>query len=501
MFSGKGASKRSRGFQSVHIVTPTAKAEASLSVLPGRIPTILSERMTLRSQIKKAMKEKRYALSDGRTVVGILGRDGVITRPLDRDQKAARYEPVPVAAGSAEGAPGLPSVVSEEGAHDSFTLALYDAWQLAVKTLCNSIYGQLGSSTSAIRCKQLAAATTAGGREMMGLVISTFKGWGYEVVYGDTDSVFVTRPGQTGEDAYEKMARDCERFTRDHLPSPHELEFEKIFRRFLILSRKRYIARVYTAEGSAAESLMASREKLLYMGSQLKRRDSTELVKDCLRVIGPLIMDGRCDEACDYVKRKIADLTSRRVPSEHLTITKSVRSMDKYVCPPKHVILNNTLKIVDPEHAVSDGDRLEYMHVVPEGHATFNCKSRSKKVPDELDVPARALKRGRVANVVKYLEDHLRNPICEHFAARGVLESLSGYDPDLYRVDEGALERHVRARPSLREAPEAFVRQKIREERNSRRMDVAEKIVFGGVLFAARTSQDRQGLLDRFLSA
>ena len=46
-------------------------------------------------------------------------------------------------------------------------LPIYDGLQLAYKVTANSLYGQVGAPTSPIYMKELAASTTATGREML----------------------------------------------------------------------------------------------------------------------------------------------------------------------------------------------------------------------------------------------------------------------------------------------------------------------------------------------
>lgn len=50
---------------------------------------------------------------------------------------------------------------------DPFKKSLLDGLQLSYKLTCNSIYGQCGSSVSAIACKPVSASTTAIGRELL----------------------------------------------------------------------------------------------------------------------------------------------------------------------------------------------------------------------------------------------------------------------------------------------------------------------------------------------
>ena len=50
---------------------------------------------------------------------------------------------------------------------DPFKKALLDGHQLALKITANSLYGQMGASTSPICMKHLAACTTSIGRDML----------------------------------------------------------------------------------------------------------------------------------------------------------------------------------------------------------------------------------------------------------------------------------------------------------------------------------------------
>jgi DNA polymerase elongation subunit (family B) len=56
----------------------------------------------------------------------------------------------------------------KKNAETPFLYGIYDALQLAYKCTANSLYGQLGAKTSAIYLKDLAASTTAVGRQMLG---------------------------------------------------------------------------------------------------------------------------------------------------------------------------------------------------------------------------------------------------------------------------------------------------------------------------------------------
>ena len=71
--------------------------------------------------------------------------------------------------------------------HNEFQKAVLDGLQLAYKITANSLYGQVGAPTSQIFMRELAASTTATGRN---LIMSAKKfaedNYNCKVVYGDS---------------------------------------------------------------------------------------------------------------------------------------------------------------------------------------------------------------------------------------------------------------------------------------------------------------------------
>jgi len=144
---------------------------------------------------------------------------------------------------------------------DDFRKSLLDAQQLAYKLTANSLYGQLGSNTSKIRRKCLAASTTGHGRQQLlfsKACIEEVYGPGKDprcsavVVYGDTDSVFISfRPcnpetgerlrGRDAQAAAKELAMEAGALISGALKPPHDFEFDKMFRCFCLLSKKRYV--------------------------------------------------------------------------------------------------------------------------------------------------------------------------------------------------------------------------------------------------------------------
>ena len=58
-------------------------------------------------------------------------------------------------------------VESIKQTYNNFEQDVFDSLQLAYKITANSLYGQIGARTSSIYLKEIAACTTATGREMI----------------------------------------------------------------------------------------------------------------------------------------------------------------------------------------------------------------------------------------------------------------------------------------------------------------------------------------------
>lgn len=78
-------------------------------------------------------------------------------------------------------------VINIKDTFNNFEKDVFDALQLAYKVTANSLYGQIGAKTSPIYLKEIAACTTATGREMIMLAKEYVETkYNAEVIYGDS---------------------------------------------------------------------------------------------------------------------------------------------------------------------------------------------------------------------------------------------------------------------------------------------------------------------------
>lgn len=200
--------------------------------------------------------------------------------------------------------------------------------QWALKILANSFYGYLGYPRSRWYSKESAESITAWGRQYINDVIEQAKGWGLEVVYGDTDSLFVKTEGKDLEKANEFL-----KTINDTLPESMELEMEGYYARGVFVTKKKY-------------ALIDENGKIITKGLEVVRRDWTGIAKKTQRVVLERILkDGDIEGAIKYVRGITKDIREGNVPIEDLVIdTQLTMSLSQYKTIGPHVQVAKALK-------------------------------------------------------------------------------------------------------------------------------------------------------------
>jgi len=103
-------------------------------------------------------------------------------------------------------------------------------------------------------CLEISASVTAFGREMIvktkDAVIQQYSvkngyKWDAQVIYGDTDSVMV-RFGTDNLEESMALGREAAKFVSAQFIRPIQLEFEKCYYPYLLISKKRYAGLLWT---------------------------------------------------------------------------------------------------------------------------------------------------------------------------------------------------------------------------------------------------------------
>ncbi len=106
----------------------------------------------------------------------------------------------------------------------------YDVIQSALKVILNASYGVFGAESFDLYCPPVAEATAAIGRHVITETIGKARELGIDVIYGDTDSLFLKDPSQMQIDS-------LARWSKTELEM--ELDVDKVYRYSVFSSRKK----------------------------------------------------------------------------------------------------------------------------------------------------------------------------------------------------------------------------------------------------------------------
>ncbi|MGI0155771.1 MAG: DNA polymerase domain-containing protein, partial [Thermoplasmata archaeon] len=200
----------------------------------------------------------------------------------------------------------------------------YDGLQNAVKVLMNSFYGVLASSFYRFTNKEIGSAITAFAREAITSIIKDLETDGHEVVYSDTDSVFVRSPVDSVEGAREFGESVARRFTHEGVT----FEFQSVYEAFFSHgAKKRYVGRT-----------VWPRDELVIRGYETRRTDAFDYQSEALLEVFDLVMKGDTDGAVRRSRELVQGVREQHVPVERLVIARSVRAESEYNASTKEAL-------------------------------------------------------------------------------------------------------------------------------------------------------------------
>jgi len=297
-----------------------------------------------------------------------------------------------------------------ETVEDDSPKAVLNGLQLAYKTVANSVYGQCGSRTSPIRKLEVAACTTAVGRQKIydakKIVETEFGG---EVIYGDTDSIFVKFATKDLAESIQLGKKAAERITASGRKA-HKIEYEKTFYPFILFCRKRYVGMMYEDD--------VTKCKRKTMGVALKRRDNAPIVKDVFGGALDSLMEHRNIKTAEkMVKEMLIKVMKNEYPLEKFVLSKQLR--DDYKNPGQiaHRVLADRMEERDAGNKPQVGDRLAYVYVA--------SRKDEKKQGDKIEHIDYVREKKLKPDVEFYVTNQIQNPVAQLFAL--AIDQLDGY--------------------------------------------------------------------------
>ncbi|MEK6808159.1 MAG: DNA polymerase II [Nanoarchaeota archaeon] len=252
----------------------------------------------------------------------------------------------------------------------------------AIKILMNSLFGVIANPACRFYSLDIANAITHFGQFLIKLSSNKIKELNYDVVYGDTDSIFVNLHIDDYGSAMERgkyVAGYINSFLMRYIRKEYdreshlELEFEKVFKKLLLPkmrgelggAKKRY-AGIIERDG---------KDVIDFTGMEFIRRDWTEVAKKFQQEI--LMMIFRGEKVEDYVKGFVEDIKAGKY-DELLVYKKAIRkSVDSYTkTTPPHIqaarkigrldvgIIEYYQTVNGPETVESRKSKIDYEHYI-----------------------------------------------------------------------------------------------------------------------------------------
>ncbi|MCC4262956.1 DNA polymerase II [Oceanimonas baumannii] len=207
----------------------------------------------------------------------------------------------------------------------------------AIKILMNSFYGVLGSGGCRFYDTRLASSITLRGHDIMQQSARRIEAEGHEVIYGDTDSVFVLLTGEYDESSASTEGKRLAALVNDHwrdwlqhelqLESFLELQFESYFARFFMPtirgreegSKKRY-AGLRIHHGDAG---------LVFKGLETVRSDWTPLARSFQTELFRLVFNE--EDPSDFVQQTLAQTLGGKRDEQLVYRKRLRRPLEQYV--------------------------------------------------------------------------------------------------------------------------------------------------------------------------
>lgn len=252
------------------------------------------------------------------------------------------------------------------------SIGVLNAKQLAIKVSANSQYGGLGARTGFMPLIKGAASVTAMGRKLITMAIDVIKErYSFcKLVYGDTDSCMLHFTGKSLAESFD-IAEEAGEMATHYLKSwilgvdedfkvttsegksyrlnqikskdkdfellsyddkvkvveyesiPIDLEFENMYGRFLLLTKKRYVAHIVNKEGK----IIGKQKK----GVVLTRRDNCAYLRNTYGKMTDIILDrGPKEEIMNILYDRVNMLFTRQIPETELIIYVGISKVVNY---------------------------------------------------------------------------------------------------------------------------------------------------------------------------
>ncbi len=224
-----------------------------------------------------------------------------------------------------------------------------DARQKALKVIANASYGYSGWIGARWYIKPVAEATTAWGRATIRETISIAEESGLELIYGDTDSIFVKYEPSRVEFFLEVVRKKLRL----------EIKIDKIYERVIFTeAKKRYAG-------------LLPDGRLDIVGLEVVRGDWPDVARKVQKKVLEIMLkeedlEKAKRETIEYVKRFISNLREGKVPYDDLIIWKEItRPLEEYKARGAHI--EAAKRMIEAGWELEPGDKVGFVILKGEG--------------------------------------------------------------------------------------------------------------------------------------
>ena len=241
---------------------------------------------------------------------------------------------------------------------------ILDARQRAIKIITNACYGYTGWIGARWYMKQVAEATTAWGRKTISHTLKMAEECAMEVIYGDTDSIFIRHEPEKIKRLIKKIEKSLNL----------EVRPDKIYTKiFFTEAKKRYAG--ILEDGS-----------IDIVGLEVVRGDWASIGRKIQEgVLEIILKDNPVKKAVEFVKSRIKDLHEGRIPYKDLIIWKTLtKHVNEYGANAPHVEVAKQLE--KEGYKLKLGDKVGYVITKGEGKLYKRAKPYTMCTINDIDI-------------------------------------------------------------------------------------------------------------------